>query len=50
LLDPAARDASGTAQLPPQKGRAQAPVHPLLAGHAFCEAPVLRADRRRSRP
>ena len=50
LLDPAARDASGTAQLPPQKGRAQAPVHPLLAGHAFYEAPVLRADRRRSRP
>jgi hypothetical protein len=49
LLDPAARDASGT-QLPPQKGRVQAPVHPLLLGHAFYEAPVLRADRRRSRP
>jgi hypothetical protein len=50
LLDPAARDASGTMHLPPQKGRAQAPVHPLLAGNTIYEAPALRADRRRSRP
>ena len=50
LLAPAARDVSGTTHLPPQKGRTQALVHPLLAGHAIYEAPALRADRRRSRP